>query len=320
MFCLLLNGNKACNLQQLKEFFDFDIVEMYLLGGSLPIWLEQCGEDNLAQLTREVDLNGNISLQLSEIFNVKLPESLKTVQTGSVKDSAENNKQGISSMFEKTDRLPASFELYGETEQCTTSSFEYKASKSFSTMENPVSFEMNESKSFAAMSSSFGISSFGELNVTSFEFKTGNSFSNQLLSSFEQSSFNIAFLEIAGSFFNSSFNLGSFGWYEYEYEYNFGSSFSNLYTDSFNTEWLNTGSFSIGSFILKSEYTGSLSSADFFCQEDTAANQTRFTALPQKTEKIFLPRKTDDLPPEEKIKQNILSCPLNRFGYGIHLI
>lgn len=333
MFCLWIKNNKICNLKQLKEFFDFDIVEMYLLGGSLIPWLKQCGSNDLAQRVKAIDLNADISSQLSEIFGVKLPQSSKiaTAEQGTA-PAAENNsssfnkEQGLSS-FETDTAITDSF--FGiRCAQLVKSSFENQTPESSFISESLSSFRLSESSS---QTGSFELnlteSSFGGAGVGSFETGVTGSFSMQF-SSFEQGSFaleNTINSSSSGSFILSSFNIGSFGEHEFEYEYQQGGSFTNLQGSfnigSFNTNSFNTGSFEIGSFKI-----GSFNLKAGFDKVSVAPQPVITEELEKPADelkpidKIFLPKKESDLPPEEKIKQNILSCPLNRFGYGINLI
>ncbi|MCM1298844.1 MAG: pentapeptide repeat-containing protein [Firmicutes bacterium] len=322
MFNLWFNNNKISDLQQLKEHFDFDIAKMYLLGGSLTAWLEQCGEADLARRVNYIDLNGSIYLQLSEIFDIKLPDSCKAQAAEQEEDAAENkpiavNRSKSPSSLASEACMPSSFEDQG----LKPSSF---AQSSFRSAENSYFLE-SLSASFTASSFelSSAVSSFGAFGAGSFEFNTVNSFSNQLLSSFEQRSVNIGAIRSSNTFFYSSFNIGSFGEHEYEYEYEYGGSFAGLTAGSFNAGSFNIGLFNVGSFNAGSFNIGSYASdltaeGSFAAAPDNdAANGGKTVAKP---EKIFLPKAADDLSPEEKIKQNIQSCPLNRFGYGIHLI
>lgn len=345
MFCLLFKNSKACNLQQLKENFDFDTAQMYLLGGSLAVWLEQCGETDLAQQIRNIDLNGDITLQMSEIFSIEPPDSYlkaKSANRGTV-NSDENQS------FKSVQKNLTSFEESADINRNNGSLSENKALSSSFSEEGYSSFALAEIGSFEALSTSFEASLFEtetssfELNIiesSSFELSpngspfvtlsTGSfglgmesSSFNQLLTSFEQRSFAFETFELTGSFLSSSFNSGSFGEYEYEYEYEYESSFTNLLTGSFSIGSFASSSFNSASFNLDTAPPESFNSASLLRQvnaAEKAENNEKNIAPTKKTEKIFLPKAPDDLPPEEKIKQNIRSCPLNRFGYGIHLI
>lgn len=76
MYCLWFGNQKIHDLKQLKNNFDFDAAEMYLLGGGLSRWLRQCGENEIANRVENVDLFGDIQKQLAEIFSVKLPQKI----------------------------------------------------------------------------------------------------------------------------------------------------------------------------------------------------------------------------------------------------
>lgn len=150
------------------------------------------------------------------------------------------------------------------------------------------------------------------LSPSSFE----SSFST---SSFNTTSFNTSsftFSNLTTSFFTTSFS------YEHEYEYEISSFTANsfsVYIGSFFAETaLLTGSFTLGSFTLgsfSSEY-GSFPSASSFLQTfgsfspESAESATTSTI----TEQEF------PLTPQQKFELNLSSNPLNRFGYGIHLI
>lgn len=326
MFCLWIKNKKICNLKQLKEFFDFDIVEMYLLGGSLIPWLKQCGSNDLAQCVKAIDLNADISSQLSEIFGVKLPNSKIINPEQGTCSASENNstsfnkEQGLSS-FESDTAIPDSF-FDTRSAQLVKSSFENQTLESSFTSESLSSFQLSES---SHQTGSFELnlteSSFGGAGVGSFETGVTGSFSIQF-SSFEQGSFSLENTINSSSFSSfilSSFNIGSFGEHEFEYEYQQGGSFTNL-QGSFNTNSFNTGSFEIGSFALKAGFGGSFDKVSVAPQPVITENLEKPADELKSIDKIFLPKKESDLPPEEKIKQNILSCPLNRFGYGINLI
>lgn len=341
MFCLLFKNSKACNLQQLKENFDFDTAQMYLLGGSLAVWLEQCGETDLAQQIRNIDLNGDIILQMSEIFSIEPPDSYlkaKSANRGTVNSDENQSFKSVQkplTSFEEAADVNRNNDLFSEN-KALSSSFSEEDASSFASadvgsfkapsFENEASsFELNLiESSFAASSFELSLSgsSFVALSTGSFGLGIESSSFNQLLTSFEQRSFSFETFELTGSFLSSSFNLGSFGEYEYEYEYEYESSFTNLLTGSFSTGSFVSGSFNLSSFDLDTA-PESFNSASLLRQvnaAEKAENNEKNIAPTKKTEKIFLPKAPDDLPPEEKIKQNIRSCPLNRFGYGIHLI
>ena len=145
--------------------------------------------------------------------------------------------------------------------------------------------------------------------------------------SFDTTSF--GFSAAYTSFFTTSFFTTSFGGYEHEYEYESGSFATNSFSiwfSSFSAETaFLTGSFSSGSFNLgsfTSEYgsftagygsfplSGSFSLIpSSFSPESAAAS----TASAQEKE-------PQPLTPQQKFELNLSSNPLNRFGYGIHLI
>lgn len=141
--------------------------------------------------------------------------------------------------------------------------------------------------------------------------------------SFDTTSF--SFSQAYTSFFTTSFLTTSFGYeHEHEYEYESGSFAANSFSLSLNsfsaeTAFL-TGSFALGSFTLGSftlEYgffpigSGSFHLAlSSFSPKSLESTSTESTA-----EKGSTP-----LTPQQKFELNLSSCPLNRYGYGIHII
>ncbi len=114
--------------------------------------------------------------------------------------------------------------------------------------------------------------------------------------SMKSSSLTVNGSRISGSYNIGSFTLGSFGSfrfftgsyrYEYEYEYEFGSYFKGSFAKYLS-------SFNISSFFLGSFLSGS------FTYDDFLINGKFDLAAP--------------------VIKNLSSEPLNRFGYGIHII
>ena len=289
MYCLWIGAQKIYNLKQLIRHFDFDTVEMYLLGGGLSRWLRQCGETEIAEKTDKIDLLGDISRQLSEVFSVRLPKGRSNIPA-----AAANGKRP-----DAPRNGPGSFAPY---EQCSFISDDISLS-SFPT--DTGSFR-SESGSFWLNTSSFRseIGSF-ELRGGSFELQNSSfsygSFGLSLYTgSFETTSFNLSGLTssfgfggIYGSFFTNSFHF-------HEYEYESDTSF-NL--TSFGIGSFTPGSFDMGSF-----------GANYY------NNNTNDGTLGENKEKTCFAPAAVQLTPEEKIRLNISSCYLNRFGYGLHLI
>ena len=291
MYCLWIGAQKIYNLKQLIRHFDFDAVEMYLLGGGLSRWLRQCDETEIAENVDKIDLFGDISKQLSEVFSVKLPKGRSNIPVTAAGDKQIASSQNSSSHF-----LP-----------CEQGSFIFNDANPSSFRPETASFQ-SETGSFELNAGSFKyeIGSF-ELSGGSFELKNSSfassSFNLSLYAGFfETTSFNL--LGGAGSFglgsIYGSFVTGSFHFHQYEYEY--GTSFNFA---GFNTGSFTPGSFGMGSFGVNYNNT-----------VDTAAYNTNDGGL-NKT--CFTPAEVQ-LTPEEKIRLNISSCPLNRFGYGLHLI
>ena len=139
-------------------------------------------------------------------------------------------------------------------------------------------------------------------------------------SSFDTASF--SFSAAYTSFFTTSFLTTSFGGSEYEYEYESGSFTTNsfsLYLSSFFTESafftgsfaFGSGSFTLGSFT--TEY-GSF----FLGSGSFPLSLTSFS--PQSFESPTAEKEPTPLTPQQKFRLNLSSCPLNRYGYGIHIV
>lgn len=127
------------------------------------------------------------------------------------------------------------------------------------------------------------------------------------------SSFNSSLDISTFGFFNSSYNLSSFeltsfggiytsfltGRFSHEYEYEYESG-------SFSANSFNVGSFSSNSFSQSSFFSGSF---DFYGSFDFG----EFKGLSSQ-------HMSNDLTPQQKVRINLSSCPLNRYGYGIHIV
>ena len=147
------------------------------------------------------------------------------------------------------------------------------------------------------------------------------------LGSFELSlsTSSFAFSNAYTSFFTTSFLTTSFtAGYEHEYEYGSGSfttsSFS-LYQTSFSAETAGLfssgsfafGSFSLGSFIFE-HGSFPLVSGSF------PLTLSSFSPELAETAPAPNPENTPPMTPQQKFELNLSSCPLNRYGYGIHLV
>lgn len=285
MYCLWIGAQKVYNLKQLKRHFDFDVIEMYLLGGGLSRWLRQCGETEIAEKTDKIDPLGDISRQLSEVFSVSLPKGRRNIPVTAADNNHPYAPQNSSDSFAPCEKR--SF----ISDDKSLSSFQTEAG----------SFQL-ESGSFESGTSSFKseIGSF-ELRGGSFELQYGSfassSFSLSLYTgSFETTSFNLSGLSSSFGFGGvyGSFVTNSFHFHEYEYEYNISSFSIGSFTP---------GSFDMGSF-----------GANYY------NNNTNDGTLGENKDKACLAPAAVQLTPEEKIRLNISSCHLNRFGYGLHLI
>ena len=148
---------------------------------------------------------------------------------------------------------------------------------------------------------------------------------SSFFTSFDTTSFN--FSAAYTSFFTTSFLTTSFGG-EYKYEYESGSfaasSFS-LYLSSFSAET----AFSAGSFILGSFTFGSFTLGSFAFGSFSPGYGSFPLVLSSFSPKSLeapsaadLTLKNDPAPltPRQKFELNLSSNPLNRYGYGIHLI
>lgn len=282
LYCLWLGVHKIYNLKQLKRHFDFDTVEMYLLGGGLSRWLRQCNESEIAAKVEKIDLLGDISKQLSDIFSVKLPKGRRNMPLPS---EAPKAPAAAGAEFTAFSSAPLGLnEANAASFPSPTNSF--SASAGAFTPETA-----SETRSFK-----FGGGSFGSLNG-SFVLSSFN------VGSFETASF---FLGLS-SFLYGSFASGSFNYHEYEYEY------ENAFRSRFGF-----GSFSIGSF-----NSGSFGSGSFGVNYNSTAYIKTYGITGGQTEQNkenACRVRIAALPTEEKIRLNFSACPLNRFGYGIHLI
>ena len=164
-----------------------------------------------------------------------------------------------------------------------------------------------------------------------------SSSSFSLPSSFSEASFSFSFNTTSftlsneyTSFFNTSFLTGSFfGGHEYEYEYESGSftinSFS-LYSGSFSAETaFSTGSFAFGatSFTLgsfTSEYGSFTFGSSFFPSALSSFSPNSAEAEPSAASASTPEGEQPSLTPQQKFRINLSSNPLNRYGYGIHII
>lgn len=123
--------------------------------------------------------------------------------------------------------------------------------------------------------------------------------SSFLPSSFEIGSFLTSFeLNSFGGIY-TSFLIGSF-MHEYEYEFESGSFASGSFS---------LGSFSSESFAYGSSSFGSFSSGSFSLSSFHLSDLGSLSLNPLKP-----------LTAEQKVHINLSSCPMNRYGYGIHLV
>ena len=289
MYCLWIGGKKVNDLKQLKANFDLDSVEIYCLGGGLARWLRQCGEIEIAEKIEKIDTQSDLSERLAKIFDQPYIVKHSPVDHPSSCIPAEKSEKKFTSSF-AANNIPSE-------------------GGSFTAGENI--------GSFGAESSSYELTSFGG---SSFESTLRYSGSASVpvgslafeYSSFVTNSFNL--LSTSFNLFTASFNYSSTSFmtssfHEYEYEYEAGGSFSAF-----------SGSYSLGSF---RAYMGSFTDTSFVntvssYKESILSGVHRSEGSEEAVSEIK--EEIPQLSPHEKVLKNIAACPLNRFGYGIHLI
>lgn len=310
MFDLLFDGKKISSFQQLTDNFDFEAVKLYCLGGSLSSWLDNCGESEIAEKVRGIDFYGDIDTQLAEIFGQPAPirvDIQKAQAVNNAKNALSSFIMGVNPFSYAVSANNCSFLAQAEH----LSSF---ALGSFSL--NSGSF-LNGSFSSLISSYAYNISSF-EQNTGSFKVGTGSfgigSGYYEYESEYEFGSFRrflSSFNFEQGSFYSA---VNSFGWETTSFSY--GTTSYSLSTTSFNSGSfnsnlnLNMSSFSPSSFSPSSFEVSSFSAGSF--GETHIISDNRAEEKP--VEEAIL--KTS----EEKICENLTYSPLNRYGYGIHLI
>lgn len=284
MYCLWISGKQVYNLKQLKENFDLDSVEIYYSGGGLVRWLRLCGEDETADKVEKIDTSSDLSERLAEIFGQPKPEK-KALTDKAFFDYIPKSGGGFDTSFSANNVQVGggSFEI-----GITSDSFNYKSSLPLS----------NETTSFKGLLPISAGSS--QAVLSSFSPKSSSFFLNY--TSFLTTSFNLGL---------SSFRSSSF--HEYEYEFETGGSFNTA-----------SGSFFLGSFGV---YNGSFAVTSFrntsFNIEKSSSGTAVFVENGKDCpdyESSGNETDTEEPSPNEKILQNIIACPLNRFGYGLHLI
>lgn len=306
MYCLWIGGKKVYDLKQLKENFDFDSVEIYCLGGGLVRWLRQCGETEAAEKVEKIDPSSNLREQLAEIFDQPDPIKKSFSDTAPVCITPEISRGKLSS-FAANDVLSdgGSFAAAEKTDsfnfELSTPSSHEISSFGGSSFEAATVF----SGSGAALSTSFPLET-SSYNLFSTSYNLFSNSFNLFSTSFNL--FSTSFSLITTSFVTSSFH-------EYECEFESGSSFA-----------FSGGSYSLGSF--GAYISGSFADTSFagaagsFKAENisSAVTSDRSDAGEPDGESADSVETAPPLSPSEKILQNITACPLNRFGYGIHLI
>lgn len=305
MFDLLFDGKKISSFQQLTDNFDFEAVKMYCLGGSLSSWLDNCGESEIAEKVRGIDLYGDIEAQLADIFGQLAPirvDIQKAQAVNNAKNALSSFVMGVNPFFYAVSANNGSFLAQAEH------------LSSFALGLNSGSF-LNSSFSNLIGSYEFNISSF-ERNTGSFEFSTGSfrigSGYYEYESEYELGSFRR--FSNSFNFEQSSFYraINSFSWETTSFSYettSYSLNTTSFNSGSFNSS-LNLSSFSLSSFSPSSFEASSFSSGSFGETHIISGNRTE-----EKPAEETIPQT-----PEEKICENLTYSPLNRYGYGIHLI
>lgn len=290
MYSLWIGGKRVYNLNQLKENFDLESVELYCCGGGLARWLRQCGENETADKVEKLNTSFDLSEQLAEIFGQPKPAKTELANLTSVLDVPEKNKDFAASFTAKALQSESGSFMPGEKTDTFNSGLSLPSSYEISSF-GVSSFETSSvyTGSSAAFSTSFS------LNFSSFSLET---------TLFSLSSFNFT----STSFMTSSFH-------EFEYEYETGGSFSIL-----------SGSFALGSFkayadsFTDTSFIHTVSSFNPELHSDGRVASDKSENGSFDGENADGDANTTQLSPSEKILQNIIACPLNRFGYGLHLI
>lgn len=287
MFSLLFAKGKINSFEQLKDNFDLEAVRLYYLGGSLIGWLEMCGKLGIAERVRNIDTNKDIDIQLAEIFGQPIPIKVDIERAQKFADV----KKSVSAFILSDNPLKYAVSV----NQC--SFIQNHLQQDFTEEKKTDSFSPHDS-SFFTLNGSF------EYNSGSFKYGAG-SFSHEYESEYEKNSFafeHSSFSAMASSytFSNTSFFLKttSFSFKETSFFFNQGS----FVTTSFQNKHI------LSSFPMSS-FTSSFSSSSLTSCYDEVLNN-------------YSNKNSEEMSksPEEKIYENLSYCPLNRFGYGIHLI
>lgn len=303
MFNLLFKDKKISSFEQFIDNFDLEAVKMYYLGGSLVRWTELCGQSEIARQLKNIDPQKNIDEQLAFIFDK--PSPLR-IDVGKI-IAAQTVKSSLSSFI-----LGEDLKKYA----CFKNSYSsFSTIKYFMTESIGSSFTVGNG-SFSDITGSFNAVSGSFLGAETSFFNLSASF-NSLSSSF---SYNIgSFGSLYGSFSNRSTSFmtmnGSFLYAETSFRLHNSSFDSNLNLSnnkggSFN---FGIGSFNNSSFMSYSASSSFMSGSRFGTVSDDSVTNG---SMVSEEKNVTLPIKT----PEEKITENLSYCPLNRFGYGIHLI
>lgn len=125
------------------------------------------------------------------------------------------------------------------------------------------------------------------------------------------------------SSFNSSLDISTFGSFNSSYNLSsleltsFGGIYTSFLTGSFSHEYeyeYESGSFSANSFNIGSFSSNSFSQSSFFSGSFDFYGSFGFGGFKGLSSQHM------SMTPQQKVRINLSSCPLNRYGYGIHIV
>ena len=301
MFSLLLTKGKINSFEQLKDNFDLEAIRLYYFGGSLIKWLEMCGKSEIAERVRNIDPNKDIDIQLAEIFEQPIPLKADIKKAQKFADA----KKSIFSFILRDNPLK-----YAVSANSCSFFLQMVLSGETITDSHSLDNNMNEN-SFFDVNGSF------ENKTGSFKYGIGSfRYGSEYEREYERES-------EAGSF---GYKAASFAFEQRSFSASVSSYLSSntsffLKTNSFNYKetsfFLNKVSFETGSFLNKN-ILSSFSPSSFI----SSFSPSSFTSCCDNVLKDNSENNSEEISksPEEKIYENLSYCPLNRFGYGIHLI
>ncbi len=325
MDCALwLCGKKVFSADEIYDYFDIAAIRGYFLGGSLIKWLDAHGGGHYADALRSVDpKDPSLNDKLIEIF------------TG-----VSHCDVPVHKADEYVIRAVEEFKGIAPSDISSAPVSSFKGGFGFSDSSFGGSFGRN----FAF--SEYGSFSGGSFSGGSFSAFRWNLFGGSFFNygSFGYSSFGYRGLALGeyGSYSLSSFRKGSFLWSEWEWEWYLGSFRKRNYTTgSFNYGSFSGGSFSAfrwnlfggSSFNYGSFNVGSF--GGYFGYGSFSGGSFRYGSFPWNYERVgsfiglmgygtgsftgsFKMLTPDEY--DEIMYRTLNMCPLDRFGYGIHLI